>query len=222
MNRTYLILIAIFATVAVLVSIGGYYVYQITLQPNIQVTTVSVYPPVTHPLTINLLNEERVSDIGSFNYVPVNKSGEYVLVFSNDPSSSSDRFVNLTYTTHWPDYLWAFFTLDPGESRTVQVHVNSGQQLGGDFWVTGESGSDVNFQIVGYTCTEDVSFSFFLIDRGSVDGYADVAFTVDGVSAWTGKYFVPLGSSVPVNGSVTIENCAIHAFNVVVEKQYKP
>jgi hypothetical protein len=220
MNRTYIVIIAILAAVGAVASLGGYYVYVLTLQPNVQVTTTTVYPPVVHPLTINLLAEGRVAGMGSFNYVPVDRSGEYVLSFRN--GFQSDRFINVSYTTQWPDYLWTTFSLGPGESRTVQVHVNSGQQLGGDFWVTGDSGDDINFGIVGYTCTEDVSFSFFLINTGTADGHAEVAFTVDGVPAWSDTYFVPVGSSVPVSGSVTVENCATHNFNIVIMRQYKP
>ncbi len=221
MNRTYVILFGILAAVAVLVSLGGYYVYMITLQPNIAITNGTVNPVVVHPLTVTLRSEGRVYGMGSFNFVPVEKTGEYVLVFSN-PNEEAYRLINLTYTTRWPDYAWMTFTLGGSDSRAVQVHVNSGQQLGGDFWVTGESGNDVDFEIVGYTCTEDVSFAFVLVNRGSSDGYADVAFIVDGASAWTGKYLVPVGSSVPVSGSVTVENCVAQAFDIVVQKQYRP
>jgi hypothetical protein len=176
---------------------------------------------VVHPLTVTLRSEVPVYDMGSFNFVPVEKTGEYVLVFSN-PDDEGYRFINLTYTTRWPDYTWMTFTLGGGDSRTVQVHVNSGQQLGGDFWVMGETGTDVDFGVVGYTCSEGVPFSFLLTNRGNADGYAEVAFVVDGRAAWTNKYFVPAGGSVPVSGNVTIENCAAHNFDIVIERQYKP
>jgi hypothetical protein len=213
-----LIAIIIIGSVGV---VAAYYVYENSLQPNIQAIAVNIHTPVTDPETTTWLNLGRVSNMGSFNY-QVTLSGEYVLVFGNTFSWLSDKFVNLTYTTHWPDYQWTSFYVTAGNSETVQVHVNAGQQFGGDFWVSGGSGNDVDFRIVAYTCTENVSFTFSLINAGSSDGFADVVFTVDGASAWSNKYFVPQGSTLPMNGSIIINNCDTHTFNIVVQKQYKP
>jgi hypothetical protein len=200
----------------------GYGILQSALRPNIQVINVTV-SPATNPMTTTWLDMGRVSNMGSFNYPSgVNMTGEYDLVFNNSIPDFESTFVNLTYTTHWPDYLWTSFTLLPYETKTVPVHVNAGQQLGGDFWITGGSGNGLYFRILAHTCTENVSFTFSLINTGSSDGFADVVFTIDNASAWSNKYFVPQGSTLPINGSVIINDCDEHTFNIVVQRQYKP
>ncbi len=84
------------------------------------------------------------------------------------------------------------------------------------------SGNDVNFKIQAYTCTEGVNFTSSLVNAGSSDGFADVAFTVDGVSAWSNSYFVPKGGTLPINGHIVLDDCGAHAFDIVVQNQYKP
>jgi hypothetical protein len=206
--------------IAVAVVVAGYFVYQNSLQPNIQVIDANVNQ-VTHPTTTTWLDLGRVSNQGSFNDPSVDLGGDYYLVFDNTFSWFTDKFVNLSYTTHWPDYTWTSFWVVAGQFETVKIQVNEGQQLGGDFWVTG-GGNDVDFSIIADTCTEKVSFAFSLINAGSSDGFADVIFTKDGTTVWSNKYFVPMGSTLPINGSVTIKDCDNHAFNIAVQRQYKP
>lgn len=202
------------------ICVTGVYLYQNSLQPNIYVVN-RIITPVAYPEVTTWLNLGRVSGMGSFNY-EVNMSGEYVLIFDNGFSTFSSKSINLTYTTHWPDYQWDYFILSPGQTRTVQIHVNAGQWLGGDFWVSGGSGNDVDFKILAHTCTTAVSFTSSLVNAGTSDGFVDVAFTVDGASAWSNRYFVPKGGTVPIDSHVVLDDCGDHAFDIVVQNQFKP
>jgi len=206
--------------VAVVVIITGYFVYQNSLQPNIQVTDVHSVR-YTHPTTTTWLDLGRVRNDGHFNDMSVDLGGDYVLVFDNSFSLFSDKYISLQYTTHWPDYQSRSFYVTAGQTKNLTVHVNEGQQLGGDFTVSGGSGNDINFHILANTCSETVLFTCTLVNSGNADGYAEVVFAADGTAVWSNKYYVRQNTSLPINGSITINDCDDHTFNIVIQRQYK-
>jgi hypothetical protein len=81
--------------------------------------------------------------------------------------------------------------------------------------------NDVNFYIVGNTCSEQVTFSFILVNSGPVNGYANVSFRSDGSSIWTNKYYVPAGQQSTVEVTRIISDCGNHTFSAVVTSQQK-
>jgi len=211
--------IIVAVVVVVLVAVGGVAAYYLLKQPDIEVTQLNVASN-DNPTSSTVADQGTVSGYAYFSY-RAPQVGTYDLVFGNEMSMISSKSVSLNYSTGGPSNLMSF-SISPGASRVVSADLTEGQWISGDFTVSGGSGNDVYFQIVANTCSNQVSFSFVLVNAGTANGFAQVSFTVDGTSAWSNRYFVQVGQQLPVNGSVTLQDCGSHDFNVVVTSQQKP
>jgi hypothetical protein len=219
-GKSRLLLYVVIVVVVLIGAVGVYYLYQNSQQPNIQATAINIVSPLQSPASSNVVDQGRVSGKGSFSYT-ASLNGDYYLTFDNSFSFFAPKYVSVNYSVAGKQYTTAV-SLSPGETKNVNVGLDAGGQVSGSFNASGGSGNDVNFRIVGNTCSESVAFSFSLVNAGSANGFADVAFTVDGSSAWSNRYFVSMNSSVPVSGSVTLNDCGAHTFKVVVTNQQKP
>lgn len=160
-----------------------------------------------------------VSQSGSFSYT-ANLTGSYYLTFGNSFSVFSSKNVALTYNVAGKRYDTGT-TVIAGATQTIFVGLPSGGQVTGNFTVSGGSGNDVDFSIVGDTCTETVPFSFTIVNSGSVGGYGSVAYQSDGSSIWTNRYYVAAGQQLPVSGSGSLLDCNTHTFAAVITAQQR-
>lgn len=207
---------AIAVVIIVVGSVGGYFVYEGSLQPNIQVTNINITQPNQSPQSNVVFGGGRVANGETFNYVAT-LVGNYVMTFDNSFSTFSSKSVTLSFGTGGPLNQQSI-QVGAGDVQTVQVALSVGQDLNGSFQVSGGSGNDINFEIVGNTCTESVSFSFVLVNSGSANGYSVVSFQSDGNSIWSNRYFVQQGQQTSESGSATLNDCNSHTFNVVVSQ----
>ena len=211
--------IVVAVAVVVLVAVGGVAAYYLLQQPNIQLTALNVGQPAQSPVSQTVQNQGRVSGSASFSYT-ASLTGSYYLTFDNSFSLVSSKYVSLNYSVAGKQYSTAV-SLSAGQTKDVFVGLNAGGQVSGSFSTSGGSGNDVNFYVVGNTCSETVSFSFTLVNSGPVNGYATVSFRSDGSSIWTNKYFVSAGQQLPVSGSVSLSDCGNHVFSALVTAQQK-
>jgi len=165
------------------------------------------------------MNQGLVSQSGSFSYI-ANLTGSYYLTFDNSFSVFSTKNVALSYVVAGKQYNTGV-TIGAGQVQTIFVGLGSGGQVTGNISVSGGSGNDIDFSIVGNTCTEAVPFSFTIVNSGSVGGYATVAYQSDGSSIWTNRYYVSAGQQLPVSGSGNLLDCNSHNFSAVVTAEQK-
>jgi hypothetical protein len=196
-----------------------YYLVEVAPEPNLQLTAIKSAIPVTTPLSQNVQDQGLVSSSGTFSYTASLK-GSYYLTFDNSFSIFSSKSLSVSYSVAGKQYDTGV-SLRPGDTKNIFVALDSGGQVSGSFTVSGGSGNDVNFYVVGNTCTEVVSFASTLVNSGPVSGYASVAYQSDGSSIWTNKYFVPAGQQVPISGSASLSDCGNHNFTAVVTAQQK-
>lgn len=137
-----------------LVGVGGYFGYQALQQPNIQLTALNIGQPAQTPLTQQVQNQGRVSGTASFSYTASLK-GSYYLTFDNSFSILSSKYVSINYSVAGKGYSTAV-SLSAGETKDVLVGLGIDGQVSGSFSASGGSGNDVNFYIVGQTCSEGV------------------------------------------------------------------
>jgi len=206
-------------TIAVVASIGGYFLYTDSQQPDIQITNANIAHPVQSPQSTDVFNQGRVSSYSSFDYV-ADLPGSYVMTFDNTFSLFSSKTVTLSYSANGPVNQQTF-TVGTSQSYVVSVNLAAGHLLNGSFQVSGGSGNDIDFYIVGNTCTESVNFSFVLVNSGSANGYVNVSFQSDGNSIWSNRYYVQMGQQSTENGSAALTDCNTHTFNLVVTQQQK-
>ena len=161
----------------------------------------------------------RVSYSRSFNYTAV-ADGSYELIFDNSFSTFSSKNVAISYSVAGAPTTTSL-SVPAGSSNQITVQLKVGQRLSGSFSASGGSGNDVNFEIVGQTCSESIAFSFDLANSGTASGSATVAFQADGQQLWTNNDLVAAGQQVPASGTATLPNCASHNFGIVVTQQQK-
>ncbi|MGA1975147.1 MAG: emp24/gp25L/p24 family protein [Conexivisphaerales archaeon] len=205
--------------VVVLVAVGGVAAYYLLQQPNIQLTAFNVNQPVQSPVTQTVQDQGTVSGSRSFSYTST-LAGSYYLTFDNSFSTFSSKYVTVNYSVAGKQYSTAV-SLNAGQTKDITVALIAGGQVTGTFSTTGGSGNDVNFYIVGNTCSEQVTFSFILVNSGPVSGYANVSFRSDGSSIWTNKYYVPAGQQSTVEVTRVLSDCGNHVFSAVVTSQQK-
>ena len=164
-------------------AIGIYLFYEVSLQPNIQVTSIEITPPIKETIKKNVIDLGRVSRSSSFNY-NADKTGIYTMVFSNTFSTFSSKSVSVTYSADERSDTQSF-KVPPGTIRSIPFALSSGQKIEGSFTVSGGSGNDVNFLIERETGTQNLSFSFKLVNSGSADGYADVNIQAYSKTVWS-------------------------------------
>jgi hypothetical protein len=193
--------------------------YQNSLQPNVQVTNPIISKPIQTPNDATVVSLGRVSYSGSFNYSAV-KDGSYELIFDNSFSTFSSKNVAITYDAAGA-LTSSSLTVPAGNSQQITVQLKAGQRLSGSFTTSGGSGNDVNFEIVGQTCSESIAFSFDLANTGTASGSTTAAFQADGQQLWSNKDLVAAGQQVPASGTATLPNCADHSFGIVVIQQQK-
>jgi len=198
---------------------SAYYVLEVAPQPDMQVTAIQSGTPVQAPQTQTVLSQGLVSNSGSFSYT-ANLTGSYYLTFGNSFSVFSSKNVGVTYTVAGKQYKTGV-SVGAGATQTIFVGLPSGGQVTGNYSVSGGSGNDIDFSIVGNTCTETVPFSFTIVNSGSVGGYASLAYQSDGSSIWTNRYYVAAGQQLPVSGSGNLLDCNTHTFAAVVTAQQK-
>ena len=211
------------AVLVILILIVGasaaYYLVDVAPQPNMIITAVGTPQPVQTPLTQQVQSQGLVSGSGSFSYTATLK-GSYNLTFGNSFSTFSSKSISIIYTVRGTQYKTGL-SLSPGQTNYVYVGLNPGDSVSGTFSISGGSGNDADFSIVGSTCSEAVPFSFTISNSGSASGFASVAFLANGTSIWTNKYFVPSGQNVPVTGSGNVSDCGPRAFTAVITSQQK-
>jgi len=206
-------------SVVVVGAASAYYLLDVAPQPNLQITAIESGNPVQNPQTQAVLNQGVVSRSGSFTYT-ANLTGSYYLTFDNSFSFISSKNIDVTYTVAGKQNN-AGFTVGGSATKTILVGLAPREQVAGNFTVAGGSGNDVDFYIVGDTCTETVPFSFTIVNSGPVGGYASVAYQSDGSAIWTNKYYVAAGQQLPVSGSGSLLDCNNHKFTPVVTSEQK-
>lgn len=210
---------ALFVVLLVVVAAAGYYELEVAPQPNLQITALVTSTPVQDNQDLTVLNQGLVSGSGSFSYT-ANLTGSYYLTFGNAFSVFSSKNVAVTYTVAGKQYNTGV-SVGAGATQTIFVGLAPGEQVTGSYTVSGGSGNDADFSIVGDTCTETIPFTFTIVNSGPVGGYATVAYQSDGTSIWTNKYYVPAGQQLPVTGSGNLLDCNNHAFTAAVTSQQK-
>ncbi len=211
---------AVIAVIATATYYGGSQIYQSSLRPNIQTTSVAIGASSTHPQTTRVLDDGRVANQGSFDYTTT-LPGTYSLYFDNSFSIISDKSVSVSYATGSTSDSKSF-SVSPGAAQYIYFNLDQNARITGTFTVSGGSGNDVNFYITAATCTQTIPFSFTLVNPGQADGFANVHLLVDGNQAnWSNRYFVAHGQQVPESGSVTLNECSMHTLSVVVDSQEK-
>jgi uncharacterized protein (UPF0333 family) len=230
MNRTYTILILI--GVIILAGGTGYYLYQQSIedarvqaenakQPNIQTTQTSITAGSLLSNIVYIVSPTRISSSYSYNF-KTTIDGSYTFYFDNGFSTFSSKTVHITYSTTNPVTNYDnTFTLPAGKVNFWYATFGIGQQVTISITVTGGSGNDVDFHLNTATHSRKPTFKTTLVNAGTADGFAEVAFYVDGISAWTNKYFIKKGESQTVSGSCTVNDNLDHTYNFVVVKQYK-
>jgi hypothetical protein len=213
-------LMTVAGIVIILVLIGGFLLYQSSLQPNIQVTAVNIDTPTQTPASSTVVDEGRVSSSATFSYT-VSLYGSYVLVWDNSFSTFSSKSVSGSYTVNGINQQTFSFTVTAGNSETLTLTLTPNDVLAGSFTVSGGSGNDVNFYITANTCSEVIAFSFTLVNSGTANGYSTVAFQSDTASPWSNRYYVQFNQQLPESGSVTLQDCLVHSFNIVKTAQQK-
>ena len=212
-------LAGVVAVIFILGGVGGYYGYQNSLQPNMQITTMSIAQPLQSPASSTVVDLGRVTSSGSFSYTAT-MTGNYVLTFDNH-FSDYPKSLAVTYSVAGGANIAQSFNIPAGDSQTITVSLAAGQSVSGSFSVAGGPQNNIAFSIVSDTCTESVSFSFAVVNGGSANGFANIAFTSDGQTAWTNRYYAQTGQQLPVSGTVTINDCASHTFNIALASQQK-
>lgn len=210
-KRTIVIGIGIAAAIAL-----GVFVYQISLQPNIQVSNLNIATNHNNQF-VKVYDQGRVSNSGNF-YYSSPQSSSYYLVFSNDFSIISTKHISMAYTDKGQTHAQNF-QVAPGTYESIPVYVYSGQAISGSFNVAGGSGNDVDFYIATNTCSETVSFSFNLSNNSPVNGNADISLKSDGNIIWSNIYYVESQKQVSESGSATIKDCDQHDFKMIVTSQ---
>jgi len=213
---------ALLIVVLLLVVVGAgaaYYLIEVAPQPNLQLTAIDLGTPVQNQQAQTVLDQGRVSGSSSFSYTAT-LPGSYYLTFDNSFSVFSSKNVAVTYTVAGKQYTTGV-AVGAGQTQSIYTALGSGGQVTGSYSVSGGSGNDVDFSIMGDTCTETVSFSFTIVNSGPVGGYASVAYQSDGSSIWTNRYYVPAGQQLPVSGSGSLSDCNNHTFAAIVTSQQK-
>jgi len=189
--------------------------YSLTILPNISVSDITV-SSIPHEEFVTVLDYDRVSNYRSFYYDP-EVTGTYNLVFSNDFSFISTKYVETKYSDKGKFYTQSF-QVPPGTHKIIPVYASSGQVISGDFSVSGGSGNDVDFYIGTVTCSQTVTFSFSLINTGPVDGRTEITLESDGQPIWSNNYFIEKNTQVRKDGRVTINDCYEHEYFVAINK----
>lgn len=212
-------LAGVFVVILLIGGVGTYYAYQDSFQPKMQVSTVSIAQPLQSPAGGNVYDLGMVSGSGSISYTAT-QDGTYVLTFDNG-FSDIQKSLAVTYSVAGGPSTAESFNVPGGSSQTISVNLLAGQSVTGSFTVAGGQRNDIQFSIQSNTCTEAVSFSFIVVNTGNANGFAHVAFTSDGQTSWSSQYFAQMGQQLPASGTVTINNCAAHTFNVILVSQQK-
>jgi len=189
--------------------------YSFTILPNISVSDVTVNS-VPREEFVTVLDYGRVPNYSSFYYQP-KVFGTYNLVFSNDFSFISTKYVEAKYSDNGKFYTQSF-QVPAGANKIIPVYAGSGQVISGDFSVSGGSGNDVDFYIGTVTCSQTVTFSFNLINTGPVDGNSEIILEADGQSVWSNNYFIEKNTQARKDGKVTINDCYQHEYFLTISK----
>lgn len=197
------------------VSIVAIIFYSLTILPNISVSDVTV-SSIPNEQFVTVLDYGRVPNYSNFYYKP-EVVGTYSLVFSNDFSVFSTKYVETKYKDNGKFYTQSF-QVPAGAHKIIPVYAGSGQVISGDFSVSGGSGNDVDFYIGTVTCTQTVTFSFTLINTGPVNGRVEVALEADGHPIWSNNYFIEKNTQVRKDGKVTINDCYQYEYFVAINK----
>lgn len=200
--------------------VGGYFGYRSSLQPNIQLTEASVQTLV-EPETFTVLNE-MVSGTHSFSY-EATRAGTYSMVFDNSYSLQEYRYkeVKLNYMVGGESRT-EIFEIPPLEKRSGSVELSTGDVVSGSFSVAEKPLSDseahpadVQFEIVGSTCTQIASVEFTLTNSGTADAYVTVVLVMDGkASVWSNTYHLNPGRQIVEAAAVALPDCQHHDFHL--------
>ena len=193
----------------------GIFLYSLTILPNISVSDVIVNS-VPREEFVTVLDYGRVPNYSGFYYDPT-VSGTYSLVFSNDFSFISTKYVEAKYTDNGKYYTQSF-QVPAGSQKIIPVYASSSQVISGDFSVSGGSGNDIDFYIGSVICSQTVTFSFNLINTGPVDGNTEIILEADGQSVWSNSYFIEKNTQSRKDGKVTISDCYQHEYFLTISK----
>jgi len=210
-KRTIVIGISVAAAIAI-----GVVAYQLSLQPNMEVSDLNVSTNPNNQF-MKVLDQGRVSESGHFHYTSPQDSSYYI-VFSNDFSIISTKYVSVSYTDKGQSFTRTF-EVPAGAYKSIPVYAYSGQSVDGSFIVSGGSGNDVDFYIATSTCSQTISFTFNLSNYGPVNGNAEVTLQSDGTSIWSNSYFVESQKRISESGSTIMLDCNQHHFKMVVSSQ---
>ncbi len=212
-KRTIGIGIAIAAAIAI-----GVVGYQLSLQPDIQVSELNVSRDKNTEF-VKVLDYGRVSNHFSYDYTAP-KDGTYYIILENDFSVFSSKYAFGSYSDNGKSYL-SSLEIPPGTYKSIPVYAYAGQSINGDYSVNGGSGNDVDFSITQERCSQKVFFSFSLANYGPVSGNAQVKLNADGNSVWNNQYYVETQKQISKKESITIPDCNDHVYNMYVESQQR-
>jgi len=215
-HKLVIIVVCVFAVVGIVV---GYYIYQNSLQPNIQVTDIDIGQALKNPQTAVVLNLGRVSNSGTFSYTTT-LSGSYTLVFSNSFSIISSKSVSVMYSAAGKSDTQSL-VIPPGTYRTITVNLATNQVISGSFTASGGSGNDVDFYIESKTGTQSFTLNFTLVNSGTANGFADVILQADGKEVWSNRYFVQAGQQIRQSERISLPDLDEHILRVMVLQQQK-
>lgn len=209
-------LIAVVLTIIVAVA-AGYAVLYYSQEPNIQTTQVQINPYDDSQSSV-VANYGTVHS-GPFNYTAT-QPGSYAVVFSNSLSIFSSKQVSVAFTVAGQAGSQSF-QLSPGQERSINASLQTGQQFSGTFTISGGSGNDLDLYVQQNTCNEIVSYAFTLVNGGVANGFATVGIQSGGQVFQLNKYYVTAGQQLPENGQVTLPGCNNQPLSIVVIQQDK-
>jgi hypothetical protein len=247
-GRSNLIRLIVVAIVIIVAVAGiGYYLYEGSLQPNIQVVNLQFGAAQTNPQTSTVQDQGRVSSSGTFSYTAT-MSGIAYLIFDNSFSTFSSKQVSTQFSAAGVQNSQSF-TVGAGSVDAIPVVLYSGQTVSGTFTASGGSGNDVDFSIQLYTCSQSIPFTANLVNSGNANGYAVVSLQIQSSSnggnptgsssystttgpaetaplvqngtVFSDRYYVPQGQQMTISGAATILDCGSHTFSAVISQLQK-
>ncbi len=194
-------------------------------QPNIQITQTHFEYDRT-PSTSNVVNYgyiayDRINQSQQFE-ADASSPGTYDLVFDNSLSFTLTEGVSVTYA--YPGYSNSeSFQVGPGDVKVIEANLTGGQKFSGTFTVSGGALDDtVKVYIDQTTCLETVTYSYVLVNAGSVGGFASIGLQTNHTIS-SNKYFVAADQQLPESGSIDISQpfCNTQQAYLVVMSQQK-
>jgi len=161
------------------------------------------------------VEESALMHIGSYSFdYTANESGMYEIYFFNAWENQDPVSISLEYSAPQRDMKAQSLSIPYGSQTYFREMIESGESIGGNFNVTGHPNQGILFTLLLPKCTQSIPFSFTLANTGQANDTANVQFRVDGKPVWSNNYVVEASRLRPEGGTVIIEDCIEHTFNL--------